>query len=77
MTIGKRKREPQGAMWIARTELPTPPGHPFYQRLTAVLDERGFDQIVEQRSSKFYGPRMGRPSVAPGVYIRRKIQRLR
>ena len=39
-------------MWIARTELPTPSGHPFYQRLTAVLDERAFNHIVKQRSLK-------------------------
>ena len=70
MAIGKRKRERQSAMWIAHTELPTPPGHPFYQRLNAILDEDGFDRFVEKLCSKFYAPRMGRPSVAPGIYFR-------
>ena len=57
-------------MWIAHTELPTPPGHPFYQRLNAILDEYEFDRFVEERCSKFYAARMGRPSVAPGIYFR-------
>ncbi len=59
--IGQRKPEPQEAMWIAQTQLPTPQGQPFYPRLPVILDEHGFDQIAEER------PRMGRPSVAPGI----------
>ena len=31
----------------AYTELATAPGHPFYERLNAVLDAEGFDRVVE------------------------------
>ena len=48
----------------------TTAGHPFYRRLNAILDEHGFDRFVEGLCSKFYAPRMGRPSVAPGIYFR-------
>ena len=42
MALGKRKREEQG-LWIATTELPKSPGHPFYQKLNELLAE----EIVE------------------------------
>jgi transposase len=34
------------------------------------LEERGFDDFVEQRCAPFYAERMGRPSLAPGRYLR-------
>ena len=57
-------------MWIATSDLPTPTAHPFYQRLNALLVRAGFDAFVEGLCAKFYGPKMGRPSLAPGVYFR-------
>jgi len=33
MAMGKRKRERQAAMWVATTDFPTAPSHPFYTRL--------------------------------------------
>ena len=57
-------------MWIATTELPMSPGHPFYVRLNEILDAAGFDRFVEEQCRPFYAPVMGRPSLAPGRYFR-------
>src|SRR4030095_9175070 len=69
MAMGKRKSE-QGPMWIAATELPVSPGHPFYVRLNEILDAAGFDRFVEEHCRPFYASVMGRPSLAPGRYFR-------
>ena len=42
MALGKRKQEQQG-LWVATTELPQSPGHPFYQKLNDLLAEAEFD----------------------------------
>ena len=55
---------------MAAAELPTSPGHPFYQKLNAVLDAAGFDSFAEQECRHFYAPVMGRPSLSPGQYFR-------
>ena len=71
MAMGTRKPgESQEEMWVARAALPTSPGHPFYQRLQQLLDESQFDAYVEGRCQRFYAEKMGRPSLAPGVYFR-------
>ena len=57
-------------MWIPTTELPVSPGHPFYVRLNAILDEAGFDRFAEEQCQAFYAPVMGRPSLPPGRYFR-------
>ena len=49
--MGKRKSE-QAPLWIPTTELPVSPGHPFYVRLNAILDEAGFDRFAG-RSCRF------------------------
>ena len=67
--MGKRKRQ-QAAMWIPTTELPVSPGHPFYVRLNAILDEAGFDRFAEAQCQAFYAPVMGRPGLPPGRYFR-------
>ena len=69
MAMGKRTSE-QAPLWIATTELPVSPGHPFYVRLNEVLDATGFDRFVEEQCRPFYAPVMGRPSLAPGRYFR-------
>jgi transposase len=69
MAMGKRKSE-QAPMWVAATELPISPGHPFYVRLNEILDAAGFDRSVEEQCRPFYAPVMGRPSLAPGRYFR-------
>ncbi len=69
MALGKRKKEQQG-LWIATTELPKSPGHPFYQKLNQVLAEAQFDQWIERRCEPYYAATLGRPSIPPGVYFR-------
>jgi transposase len=69
MAMGKKKRR-QEALWVATAELPTSPGHPFYQRLNAILDGAGFDAFAEKACRSFYAPVMGRPSLSPGRYFR-------
>jgi len=69
--MGRRaKQRRQEALWIAHTELPRTVAHPFYEQLNRVLEERNFDEFVEQQCSRFYAVKMGRPSLAPGRYFR-------
>jgi len=70
MAMGKRRTDRQGELWIVTTEMPTTPGHPFYQQLNEILDRHGFDSFAEDRCQKFYAEVMGRPSLPPGVYFR-------
>jgi transposase len=70
MAMGKRKRHRTNAMWISTSDLPTAPSHPFYTRLNQTLRDADFDTFVERACQQFYAPRMGRPSLAPGVYFR-------
>jgi transposase len=69
MAMGTRENE-QPPLWIATSDLPASPGHPFYARLTAILDADGFDAFVEDLCRRFYAPVMGRPGLAPGRYFR-------
>jgi transposase len=67
--MGTRQSE-QGSLWVATAELPKSPGHPFYTRLSALLDANDFDGFVEGQCARFYAPVMGQPSLAPGRYFR-------
>ena len=69
MAMGKRKSE-QKPIWIPTTDLPVSPGHPFYARLNAILDDAGFDRFAEEQCQAFYAPVMGRPGLPPGRYFR-------
>ena len=69
MAIGTRDPE-QPPLWIAASDLPVSPGHPFYTRLNALLDADGFDTFVEDACRSFYAPVLGRPSLAPGRDVR-------
>jgi transposase len=69
MAMGTRQSE-QASLWVATSDLPKSPGHPFYTRLNALLDAHGFDRFVEEVCAGFYAPVMGRPSVEPGRYFR-------
>jgi transposase len=69
MAMGKRTSE-QAPMWVAATELPVSPSHPFYARLNTILDEAGFDRFAEEQCQQFYAPVMGRPGLPPGRYFR-------
>jgi transposase len=68
MALGRRQGEQQ-ELWVATTELPRSPGHPFYQKLNQLLAESGFDAWIEARCRPHYASD-GRPSIPPGVYFR-------
>src|SRR5260370_41680633 len=71
MAMGTHEaQQQQEELWIPFTALPQGASHPFYQRLNQLLDENGFDAFVEERCQGFYAPKMGRPSLAPGMYFR-------
>ena len=67
--MGTRKPD-HPPLWIAASDLPMSPGHPFSARLNAILDAAQFDRFVEKRCAAFYAPVMGRPSLTPGRYFR-------
>src|SRR6266478_2631596 len=70
MAMGtRRRRQRQEELWYRR-DLAEAPGHPFYRRLNEVLDQAGFDEFCEARCRQFYHEKLGRPSLAPGMYFR-------
>jgi transposase len=70
MAMGtRRQRQRQEELWYRR-DLAEAPGHPFYRRLNELLDQAGFDQFCEASCHKFYHEKLGRPSLAPGMYFR-------
>src|SRR5712672_3969683 len=71
MAMGRRKkRVRQEGLWTATAALPVGAGHPFYQRLNQILDEKKFDEYVEGICERFYADEVGRPGMAPGIYFR-------
>jgi transposase len=70
MAMGTRKkRERQETLWYGG-ELPSAPGHPFYGRLNGVLEKADFDRFCEKSCAGFYHAKLGRLSLAPGLYFR-------
>jgi transposase len=69
MSMGHRKAESQGQMFIAISELPATAGHPFYEKLNQALAALTFDQQVEEQCRQFY-LQGGRTSIPPGIYFR-------
>ena len=71
MAMGKRKPR-QESLFVPTDRLAEAPGHPFYHKLNALLDEAGFDRWVEERCQQYYEheEKRGRKSVPPGVYFR-------
>ncbi len=65
----KQARQKQEELFYASERTETP-GHPFYEQLNRVLEEAAFDTFCEQRCRGFYHAKVGRPSLAPGVYFR-------
>jgi transposase len=70
MAMGKRKTCRQEPLFLAATDLPRTPAHPFYERLNQILAESQFDPFVEGLCQPFYAETLGRPSLAPGKYFR-------
>jgi transposase len=71
MAMGKR-RQRQVSLFIMADGLPKSAGHPFYQRLNALLAEADFDRWIERRCQRYYNTEeaRGQPSIPPGVYFR-------
>ena len=70
MALGtKQARQRQEDLFYASERTDTT-GHPFYEQLNRVLDEAKFDRFCEERCRGFYHAKVGRPSLAPGVYFR-------
>ncbi len=68
MAMGK-KRARQESMWVMPARSP---GHPFFEKLNALLNEASFDDAVEKLCAPHYareGARGG-TSTPPGVYFR-------
>src|SRR5690349_6062891 len=70
MAMGKRKRHAkQASMWVATQDLPPSAAHPFYARLSHILDQHDFDGVAEGLCERFYAGE-GRPGLPPGRYFR-------
>ena len=71
MAMGKR-RQRQEMLFVSADRLPKSQGHPFYEKLNALLAEAGFDCWVEKRCQQYYEQeeKRGQPSLPPGVYFR-------
>ena len=69
MAMGTRKVE-QTALFLTAEDLPEAPTLPFFEKLNEGLAQAGFDDYVEHLCRSFYDDRLGRPSLAPGVYFR-------
>jgi len=70
MAMGKHRQERQEELWIETGALARSAGHPFYEKLNALLRKHGFDEMVEGECARYYAEKMGRPSIPPGVYFR-------
>ena len=69
MALGRRNEEWQGEFWVATQQLPTSPGHVFYEKLNGLLAEAKFDEWAEALCEPYYA-KAGRPGIPPGVYFR-------
>ena len=52
MAMGKRKTCRQQPLFVAATDLPRTPAHPFYERLNQILAQHEFDPFVEGFASR-------------------------
>ena len=69
MAMGTRKQV-QIPLFLTADDLPEAPTTPFFEKLSEVLGQAGFDDFVERVCSRFYDQALGRPSLPPGVYFR-------
>jgi transposase len=71
MAMGKRKQR-QESLFVTTDQLTPSAGHPFYQKLNALLAEAAFDRWIEGRCVASYEcqEKRGQPSLPPGVYFR-------
>jgi len=67
--MGKRKPKQQ-PMFMAASQIVKPASHPFYTKVSEILDKNKVDRRLEYLCKRFYAPTMGRPGLAPGIYFR-------
>ncbi len=70
MAMGRMDKERQETLWVETSALPCAPGHPFYERVNALLAEEGFEAMVEAECAQYYAEVLGRPSIPPVVYFK-------
>ncbi len=70
MAMGRKQQQRQQDMWVATPLLAKAPGHPFYEKVNALLNKHDFDELVETECAQYYAEKMGRPSIPPVVYFR-------
>lgn len=69
MALGKWTSEKQKDLFVAASDMPRSPGHPFYVALNKLLAEAKFDAYVEELCEPLYREG-GRPGCPPGVFFR-------
>ena len=69
MAQGKRSSIQQ-PLFVLTTDLASQISHPYYDAVNKMLDAHQFDHFAEALCAEFYADKMGRPSLAPGVYFR-------
>jgi transposase len=71
MAMGRpKKRVQQERLWTPTAASPVGASHPFYQRLSQILDEKKGDEYVETLREDFYAGEVGWPGLSPGIYFR-------
>ena len=70
MAMGRVDRERQETLWVETSALACAPGHPFYEKVNALLAQEGFEAMVEAECAPYYAQTLGRPSIPPGVYFK-------
>ena len=54
MTMGRRRRESQQERFVLADEPPQGGGHAFYERLSRLLADACFDDLVESLCEPYY-----------------------
>jgi hypothetical protein len=70
MAMGRARRQRQGTLFVGTGELPRTPGHPFYEKVSALLEKHGFEAMVEGECARYYSDVTGRPIIPPVVYFK-------
>ena len=70
MAMGRANKEQQETLWVETGALARTPGHPFYEKVAALLAKHGFEAMVEGECAQYYADGVGRPSIPPIVYFK-------
>ena len=70
MAMGRANKGQQETLWVETGALARTPGHPFYEKVGALLAKHGFGGMVEGECAQYYADGVGRPSIPPVVYFK-------